>query len=141
MPLRDLANCHALSFLMMLSQGKALEYQPLILIRGDRNTFNFSADALELATRAAQDFLPAAPRDEKALVAVSDSTGLRSGGDGDGDFRRDSMERDEKRLAELGRKTVEMYAIVHIFNSCLEVGGVMVRGGGGGVRQDVPWRR
>jgi hypothetical protein len=114
--------------LLVWLQGKPLDYLPLILIRSERNSFSFGADALELANRAAQDFLPAAPRDEKALVAISDSTGLRSGGDGDGDFRRDSMERDEKRLAELGRKTVEMYAIVHIFNSCLEVSG-RVRGG------------
>ena len=30
------------------------------------------------------------------------------------DYNRDFIERDEKRLAELGRKTVEMYVIAHI---------------------------
>jgi hypothetical protein len=58
--------------------------------------------------------------------------GLRSGGEGDTDSRRDGVERDEKRLAELGRRTVEMYALAHMFTERLEV-----RGGGvwGGVLQ------
>jgi len=30
------------------------------------------------------------------------------------DYNRDFIERDEKRLADLGRKTVEMYVIAHI---------------------------
>ena len=30
------------------------------------------------------------------------------------DYNRDFIERDERRLADLGRKTVEMYVIAHI---------------------------
>lgn len=52
----------------------------------------------------------------------SDGLALRTGQDADGEFRRDSVERDEKRLAELGKRTVEMYAIAHIFSEKLEVG-------------------
>jgi hypothetical protein len=44
---------------------------------------------------------------------------LRSGQEDD--YRRDSIERDEKRLAELGRKTVEMYVISHIITEKMEV--------------------
>ncbi len=50
---------------------------------------------------------------------------LRSGqddsGGGDASGRRDSMERDEQRLAELGRRTVEMYVISHVCSEKLEV--------------------
>lgn len=31
------------------------------------------------------------------------------------DYSRDYVERDEKRLADLGRRAVEMFAISHIF--------------------------
>lgn len=32
------------------------------------------------------------------------------------DYSRDYVERDERRLADLGRRAVEMYAISHIFS-------------------------
>eukprot|EP00218_Dolichomastix_sp_CCMP3274_P002882 CAMPEP_0170164286 /NCGR_PEP_ID=MMETSP0033_2-20121228/78028_1 /TAXON_ID=195969 /ORGANISM="Dolichomastix tenuilepis, Strain CCMP3274" /LENGTH=978 /DNA_ID=CAMNT_0010401929 /DNA_START=87 /DNA_END=3023 /DNA_ORIENTATION=- len=37
------------------------------------------------------------------------------------DYCRDAVERDEWRLAELGRRTVEMYVIVHLFLNRVEV--------------------
>lgn len=49
----------------------------------------------------------------------NDGLALRSGQEDD--YRRDTIERDEKRLAELGRKTVEMYVIAHVFTERLEV--------------------
>ena len=39
----------------------------------------------------------------------------------DGDYSRDSGERDELRLAELGRAAVHMYIMSHIFLEKLEV--------------------
>jgi hypothetical protein len=42
------------------------------------------------------------------------------------ELRRDALERDEKRLAELGRRTVEMYALAHIFTERLEVRGLLL---------------
>lgn len=51
----------------------------------------------------------------------ADGLGLRSGCDEMSELRRDALERDEKRLAELGRRTVEMYAIAHVFTERLEV--------------------
>jgi hypothetical protein len=59
------------------------------------------------------------------LTSGSDGIGLREGED----FKRDSVEADELRLAELGRKTVEMYAIAHIFNEGIHVGGSGQAGG------------
>lgn len=37
------------------------------------------------------------------------------------DSVKDTFERDEQRLAELGKRTVEMYVICHIFTEHLEV--------------------
>ena len=54
------------------------------------------------------------------LLQPNDGLALRSGQEGD-EYRRDSIERDEKRLAELGRKTVEMFVISHIFSEKIEV--------------------
>ncbi len=48
-------------------------------------------------------------RDEKPADALT----VRHGPETD-DYNRDFIERDEKRLADLGRKTVEMYVIAHI---------------------------
>lgn len=53
------------------------------------------------------------------MMQPNDGLALRSGQEDD--YRRDTIERDEKRLAELGRKTVEMYVISHIFTERLEV--------------------
>ncbi len=49
----------------------------------------------------------------------NDGLALRSGQEDD--YRRDSIERDEKRLAELGRKTVEMFVISHIITEKMEI--------------------
>ena len=48
-------------------------------------------------------------RDEKPADALT----VRHGPETD-DYNRDFIERDERRLADLGRKTVEMYVIAHI---------------------------
>ncbi len=58
--------------------------------------------------------------DGPQAMQPNDGLTLRSGQDGD-DYRRDSIERDEKRLAELGRRTVEMFVISHIFCEKLEI--------------------
>jgi hypothetical protein len=57
----------------------------------------------------------------QVLPVGADGLGLRSGCDEMSELRRDALERDEKRLAELGRRTVEMYALGHIFTERLEV--------------------
>lgn len=39
---------------------------------------------------------------------------LQDGSSGE-DFNKDSIERDERRLTELGRRTVEIFVLAHIF--------------------------
>lgn len=56
------------------------------------------------------------------MMQPADGLALRSGQEDD--YRRDSIESDEKRLAELGRKTVEMLVISHIITEKMEVGSV-----------------
>lgn len=64
---------------------------------------------------------PSSPTSHPLQVLMpNDGLALRSGHDGD-DCRRDSIERDEKRLAELGRRTIEMFVISHFFNDQLKV--------------------
>lgn len=38
----------------------------------------------------------------------------QDGGSGE-DFSKDSIERDERRLTELGRRTIEIFVLAHIF--------------------------
>lgn len=45
------------------------------------------------------------------LIQVSQ---LQDGSSGD-DFGKDSVERDERRLTELGRRTVEMFVLAHLY--------------------------
>ncbi|GJZ24650.1 hypothetical protein Tco_0562109 [Tanacetum coccineum] len=42
------------------------------------------------------------------------------GGSGD-DFSKESIERDERRLTEVGRRTIELFVISHIFSSKIKV--------------------
>ncbi|GLI59106.1 hypothetical protein VaNZ11_000937 [Volvox africanus] len=100
-------------------EGKCTDNAPVVLIKAERSTFMLCGDLIDIADRVQKDFIPAAKDDSKALQP-NDGLTLRSGQDGD-DYRRDSIERDEKRLAELGRKTVEMFVISHIFCEKLEI--------------------
>lgn len=65
--------------------------------------------------RGATDSIPAFKDDKGA-----DTLAVRNAQDSD-DYSKDFVERDERRLAELGRRTVEMFALAHIFSE-LEVG-------------------
>ncbi|GJW65607.1 MATH domain-containing protein [Tanacetum coccineum] len=45
---------------------------------------------------------------------------VKDGGSGD-DFSKESIERDERRLTEVGRRTIELFVISHIFSSKIKV--------------------
>ena len=64
-------------------------------------------DVLLLLKRAALEPLP--PNDEKGP-----QNRMKDGNFGE-DFNKDSIERDERRLTELGRRTVEKFVLAHIF--------------------------
>eukprot|EP00232_Nephroselmis_pyriformis_P007884 CAMPEP_0182889078 /NCGR_PEP_ID=MMETSP0034_2-20130328/21819_1 /TAXON_ID=156128 /ORGANISM="Nephroselmis pyriformis, Strain CCMP717" /LENGTH=502 /DNA_ID=CAMNT_0025022547 /DNA_START=107 /DNA_END=1612 /DNA_ORIENTATION=+ len=75
-----------------------------VSVSEEKNVFTIQGDILQILERAATESIPAY-RDER---------------EGD-DFGKDSVERDERRLAELGKRTVEMFVLTHLFTNRLEV--------------------
>lgn len=91
------------------TKGKSdAEELPIPVVRMDTDTFILVDDVLQLLERAASEPLP--PKDEKGP-----QTRTKDGGSGE-DFSKDSIERDERRLTELGRRTIEIFVLVHIFS-------------------------
>ncbi|XXG77664.1 hypothetical protein AAC387_Pa08g1773 [Persea americana] len=79
---------------------------PIVFV--EKDMFVLADDALALLERAAMEPLP--PKDEKGP-----QNRTKEGSSGD-DFNKDSIERDERRLTELGRRTVEIFVLAHIFS-------------------------
>ena len=96
-------------------QGKRRVSNPPVIINADKNVYALGQDVLAVLDRACQESIPML-RDDKPADALT----VRHGPETD-DYNRDFIERDEKRLADLGRRTVEMYVIAHIIAD-LEVG-------------------
>ncbi|CAM8921261.1 unnamed protein product [Rhodiola kirilowii] len=86
---------------------------PAPIIRVEKDMFVLVDDVLPLLERAAMEPLP--PKDEKGP-----QNRTKDGGSGD-DFSKDTIERDERRLTELGRRTVEIFVLAHIFSNKIEV--------------------
>ncbi|KAJ4831930.1 hypothetical protein Tsubulata_034546 [Turnera subulata] len=89
------------------------EEMPAPIIRVEKDMFVLVDDVLILLERAAMEPLP--PKDEKGP-----QNRMKDGNSGE-DFNKDSIERDERRLTELGRRTVEIFVLAHIFNHKIEV--------------------
>ncbi|KAI3700755.1 hypothetical protein L2E82_45393 [Cichorium intybus] len=85
-----------------------LEEPPIPVVRMENDTFILVDDVLLLLERAALEPLP--PKDEKGP-----QNRTKDGGSGE-DFSKDSIERDERRLTELGRRTIEIFVLAHIFS-------------------------
>ncbi|XP_017226631.1 TNF receptor-associated factor homolog 1a isoform X3 [Daucus carota subsp. sativus] len=83
------------------------------IARMEKDTFILVDDVLLLLTRAAVEPLP--PKDEKGP-----QNRTKDGSSGE-DFSKDSIVRDERRLTELGRRTIEIFVLAHIFSSKIEV--------------------
>ncbi|CAN6329713.1 unnamed protein product [Urochloa humidicola] len=108
---------------------KALEYQsknkkgvpkltetdgrstPMVLI--DQDMFVLADDVILLLERAALDTLPHQPLPTKDDKSSQNRTKDGSSGE---EFNKDSIERDDRRLIELGWKTLELFALAHIFS-------------------------
>ncbi|KAL0367057.1 UNVERIFIED_CONTAM: TNF receptor-associated factor1b [Sesamum radiatum] len=92
------------------SKGKYLEAEdlPVPVIRIEKDTFVLVDDVLLLLERAAMEPLP--PKDEKGP-----QNRTKDGSAGE-EFSKDSIERDERRLTELGRRTIEIFVLAHIFS-------------------------
>ncbi|CAL5395306.1 unnamed protein product [Camellia sinensis] len=89
------------------------EELPVPIVRIEKDIFVLVDDVLLLLERAALEPLP--PKDDKGP-----QNRTKDGGSGE-DFNKDSIERDERRLTELGRRTIEIFVLAHIFSSKIEV--------------------
>ncbi|PWA69015.1 TRAF-like superfamily protein [Artemisia annua] len=91
-------------------KGKSdAEEVPIPVVRMETDTFILVDDVLLLLERAALEPLP--PKDEKG---PQNQNRTKDGGSGE-EFSKDSIERDERRLTELGRRTIEIFVLAHIF--------------------------
>ncbi|XP_068669726.1 TNF receptor-associated factor homolog 1b-like isoform X2 [Aristolochia californica] len=90
-----------------------IEETPAPIVRVEKDTFVLADDVLVLLERAAMEPLP--PKDDKGP-----QNRTKDGSSGE-DFNKDSIERDERRLTELGRRTVEIFVLAHIFSNRIEV--------------------
>ncbi|KAL6548326.1 hypothetical protein OROGR_008747 [Orobanche gracilis] len=92
------------------SKDKYMETEelPFAFVRMEKDTFLLVDDVLTVLERFAIEPLP--PKDEKG---PQDRT--KDGALGE-EFNRDSIEHDERRLTELGRRTIEIFVLVHIFS-------------------------
>ncbi|KAK6145975.1 hypothetical protein DH2020_019844 [Rehmannia glutinosa] len=97
------------------SKGKHSEAEefPVPIVRIENDTFVLVDDVMLLLERAAMEPLP--PKDEKGP-----QNRTKDGTAGE-EFNKDSIERDERRLTELGRRTIEIFVLAHIFSSKIEV--------------------
>ncbi|KAI4373914.1 hypothetical protein MLD38_011972 [Melastoma candidum] len=86
---------------------------PAPIVALDKDMFVLVDDVLILLERAATEPLP--PKDEKGP-----QNRTKDGSSGE-DFNKDTIERDERRLTELGRRTVEIFVLDHIFSNNIEV--------------------
>lgn len=91
-------------------KGKYLdaEEQLVPIVRLDKDMFVLVDDVMLLLERAALEPLP--PKDEKGP-----QNRTKDGASGE-DFNKDSIVRDERRLTELGRRTIEIFVLAHIFS-------------------------
>ncbi|XP_042484059.1 TNF receptor-associated factor homolog 1b-like [Macadamia integrifolia] len=96
-------------------RAKQLESEetPAPIIRVEKDMFVLADDVLLLLERAALEPLP--PKDEKGP-----QNRTKDGNSGE-ESNKDSIERDERRLTELGRRTVEIFVLAHIFSNRIEV--------------------
>ncbi|KAF7146079.1 hypothetical protein RHSIM_Rhsim04G0189200 [Rhododendron simsii] len=88
-----------------------VEDSPVPIVHIDKDMLILVDDVLLLLERAALEPLP--PKDDKGpqnRMKVS-----YDGGSGE-DMSKDSIERDERRLTELGRRTIEIFVLAHVFS-------------------------
>mmetsp|Transcript_12537 Transcript_12537/g.35224 ORF Transcript_12537/g.35224 Transcript_12537/m.35224 type:complete len:1065 (+) Transcript_12537:198-3392(+) len=97
-----------------IASGSASMEPPCVVIDATKGQFSLGDNVLEALERAANETIPPF-RDDKS------PDGLGGRNNSDDDYGKDSVDRDERRLAELGRRTVEMYVMSHVYTENLEV--------------------
>eukprot|EP00252_Welwitschia_mirabilis_P006889 TRINITY_DN1781_c0_g1_i1.p1 TRINITY_DN1781_c0_g1~~TRINITY_DN1781_c0_g1_i1.p1 ORF type:complete len:1298 (-),score=334.57 TRINITY_DN1781_c0_g1_i1:264-4157(-) len=84
---------------------------PVVLV--EKDYFVLVDDVLSLLERAATEPLPPFKEDKGPQNRTKDCSG--------DDIAKDSVERDERRLTELGKRTIEIYVLAHLFSNRVEV--------------------
>ncbi|KAL1111339.1 hypothetical protein V6Z11_D02G052500 [Gossypium hirsutum] len=88
------------------------EEMPAPIVHIEKDMFLLVDDVLLLLERATLEPLP--PKDEKGP-----QNRTKDGNSGE-NLNKNSIERDERRLTELGRRTVEIFVLAHIFSNKIE---------------------
>lgn len=89
-----------------------MEESAVPMVRVDKDMFILAGDVISLLERVASEPLPTIslpPKDDKIF-----QNRTKEGSSADG--FTDSIERDERRLTELGRRTIEIFVLAHIFS-------------------------
>jgi len=79
----------------------------------EKDTFVLADDVLTLLEKAATEPLPPFKEDKGPQNRTKDCSG--------DDFAKDNVERDEIRLTELGKRTIEIFVLAHLFSNHVEV--------------------
>ncbi|XP_020095243.1 MATH domain-containing protein At5g43560-like isoform X2 [Ananas comosus] len=90
-----------------------LEELPHPMVRIDKDMFVLADDVIMLLERAVSEPLPHQPLPPKDDKSSQNRTKDGSSGE---EINKDSTERDERRLMELGRRTLEIFVLAHIFS-------------------------
>jgi hypothetical protein len=102
--------------LIVTSTSNPASLLPGLAINAATDRMFFAGDLVAALRRLVSDPVPAFSQDTKP---TSDALALRNAQDVDDDSKG-SVERDERRLADLGRRTVEMFGAAHIVETQLE---------------------
>lgn len=84
------------------------ENLPVVFVRPERGVFFCGSDVLGAVERLSRDFYSTFSSDKATIPSPDISLRTNEGEE----FRKDSIERDERRLAELGRRTVEVRRVL-----------------------------
>ncbi|XP_042408465.1 TNF receptor-associated factor homolog 1b-like [Zingiber officinale] len=98
------------------SKSADLEELPAPVVHVNKDVSVLTDDILLLIERVVSDFLPNQPLPSKDDKCLQNRTKEGSSGD---ESIKDSLDRDERRLMELGRRTIEIFVLVHIFSRFL----------------------
>ncbi|KAG6537868.1 hypothetical protein ZIOFF_002971 [Zingiber officinale] len=94
------------------------EELPAPMVHIDQDLFVLADDIIILIERVVSDSLSQQPLPSKDDKYSQNRAKDGSAGD---EFIKESVERDERRLLELGRRTIEMFVLVQMFSSRIEV--------------------
>jgi hypothetical protein len=106
------SGCKALAYRSHNKKGKAdgvdMEETISLVVWVDKDAFVLAGDVLLLLERVVSETLPPYKDDKGPQSRTKDISAAD-------DIGKDSVERDEQRLTELGRRTVEMFVLAHLY--------------------------